>query len=603
LVAATQTLRGLDSGLLSDCSWQRRHRLLLAIAASNVTVAVVYGATTRHGWGLWLDAAIALLGCLAAATPGLGRRPREIGVVIAFLTSGVIQNRYVGNLAGLWAAYVLLLSIYQDWLPIAAGLIGAMALPILAAISPDTLTAWRAYQTEDPEFGSILRLIGVTASALVALVTWRANGAVNRDRLTGLATRGVAERRLEGALERGGRPAALVCDVDAFRLVCDGLPRSEGDALIRDVGRRVRATCRAGDLVATAGGAKYIVVLHQDTGSFEAAALGQRIRRAVSEQPFAAAGSEVPMSMSVGIAACSGEHQASDLLQSADRAMQRAKARGGNTVVVAEQEASGAQRSARGVLAADLHHALERDELVGAEALVRWQHPTRGLLGPGAFLPFAELHPRLNAGIGSATARMVFAQIAAWDRELPDALPMGVALNVAPSRLREPGLLDEMRTMLDSAGVDPRRVIVELTESAVMSLDVDASALVGELEELGVHIALDDFGTGHSSLAHLRDFPLHEVKIDRSFIAQIATSRTDQVVVRSVLAIAGEFEARAVVEGVETEEQREALLALDPRLLAQGFLFAPPLTAEELTGLLCGGATLPRETLHRRIPA
>jgi diguanylate cyclase (GGDEF)-like protein len=530
----------------------------------------------------------------------------------------VIQNRYVGNLAGLWAAYVLLLSIYQDWLPIAAGLIGAMALPILAAVSPDTLTAWRAYQTEDPEFGSILRLIGVSASALVALVTWRANGAVNRDRLTGLATRGVAERRLEGALERGGRPATLVCDVDAFRLVCDGLPRSAGDALIRDVGRRVRATCRAGDLVATAGGAKYIVVLHQDTGSFEAAALGQRIRRAVSEQPFAAAGSEVPMSMSVGIAACGGEHQASDLLQSADRAMQRAKARGGNTVVVAEQEASGAQSSARGVLAADLHRALERDELtmlyqpivqlrsgriVGAEALVRWQHPARGLLGPGAFLPFAELHPRLNAGIGSATARMVFAQVGAWDRELPDALPMGVALNVAPSRLREPGLLDEMRTMLDSAGVDPRRVIVELTETAVMSLDVDASALVGELEELGVHIALDDFGTGHSSLAHLRDFPLHEVKIDRSFIAQVATSRTDQVVVRSVLAIAGEFEARAVVEGVETEEQREALLALDPRLLAQGFLFAPPLTAEELTGLLRSGATLPRRTLHRHAMA
>jgi EAL domain-containing protein (putative c-di-GMP-specific phosphodiesterase class I) len=280
---------------------------------------------------------------------------------------------------------------------------------------------------------------------------------------------------------------------------------------------------------------------------------------------------------------------------------------------VAEQHPLADRRATRGVLAADLHSAIERDELtmlyqpivelgsgviVGAEALVRWAHPTRGLLGPGAFLPFAELHPRLNAGVGRATARMVFEQIARWDRELPGSLPLGVALNLSPSRLREPGLSDELRAMLDRAGADPRRLIVELTEGAVMSLDIDAPLILSEFEELGVRTALDDFGTGHSSLAHLRDFPLHEVKIDRSFVAQVATSRTDQVVVRSVLAIAREFGAGVVVEGIETEEQRQALLELDLTLLAQGFHFAPPLTAEELTGLLRDGAALPREALH-----
>jgi diguanylate cyclase (GGDEF)-like protein len=618
LVALGQSIRGFDSGLLSDASWQRRHRLLLGIAASNAALAVVYGATTRHGSGLWIDAAIALFGFLLAANPALGRRPREIGVVIILFTAGAIENRYIGNLTGLGAAYVLLLAVYQDWVALAAGAIGGLVMPLIAALSPDTLLAWRAFQREDPEVGALLRLIGVAGSAAVAVLTWRANGAVSRDRLTGLATRGVAERRLQGALDRGRRPVAVVCDVDAFGLVCEGLPQSTGDELIRAVGLRLRAASRAGDLVASAGGAKYIVVRSQDTEAGDALALGQRLAAAIVREPFIADDIVVPMSVSVGVATAEGEHDASDLLQSADVAMQGAQGRGGDSAVLAGCTPSDRRRDARGVLAADLHRALARGELtmmyqpivelatgaiVGAEALVRWQHPTRGLLGPGTFVPFAERHPRLNAGVGRAVAGMVFAQVAAWDRELPGELPLGVAINVSPSRLREPGLHDEMRDMLDAAGVDPGRLIVELTEGAVMSLDIDAPAIVSELEELGVRTALDDFGTGHSSLAHLRDFPLREVKVDRSFISQIASSRTDQVVVRSVLAIAAEFGATVVVEGVETEEQRRALLDIDPTLLAQGFHFAPPLTADELTDLLRTHERLPRSALHLHAPA
>jgi diguanylate cyclase (GGDEF)-like protein len=601
---------GLDGTLLTDAAWNRRHLVVAALTTVNAVGAVVLGVTAPHGSGLWVEV-VALVAALTVAwIPKLGRRPRELAIVGALLLCAALQNRYGANFSSLSAVYILGIAVYQDWLPLAAALVGILILPLLAIFTPETLEEWRSFQEESPTTGAFVRTLGVYLAAGVAVLVWRANGVAARDGLTGLATRGLAERRLSQALRNGRHPAVLVCDVDAFRLVADDVPRASADALIRDVGRRLRDVAWESDrLLAAGGGARYILLALQDDDAEDAEQLARRCCELVGSRPFAVDGAEIPLTASVGVAAGQPGDEATDLLRAAEVAMRRAKWRGDPAVAVADEELLGRRPRADGPITAELRRALARDELVlhyqplvsmasgeilGAEALVRWEHPTRGLLAPDTFLPATELHPWLNAELNRRVARDVMRQVARWDSELPGRLPLGVSMNLTPTRLNEPSIRSNLLAGLDAAGVDASRITIEITESALMDLDIDAPEVLRGIAALGIRIALDDFGTGHSSLARLRDFPLHEIKIDRSFVPGVLEAGTDRALVAAVLAIANEFGALVVVEGVETDDQRQALLGMRQDVLAQGFYFAASMPAEAFTALLEAKAALPR---------
>ncbi len=601
---------GLDGGLLTDAAWRARHLIVAGIATVNGALAIALSAAESHDGWLWVQAA-ALVATLAVAwAPLRPRRPRELAIAVAFLLCAALQNHYVANLSTLSGAYVLLIAVYQDWLPLAASLVGILALPALAIVSPDSLASWKSFQAESPGTGALVRTLGVYVAAGVAVLVWRANGVAARDGMTGLATREHAERRLSRALRDGRRPAVLIGDVDVFRLVADELPRAGSDALIRDVGQRLRAAVRDDAvIVAAGGGARYILVRLDDTSAAEGTALARRWCETVGHDTFAVADAEVPLTISVGVALGSPEDAASDLLRAAELAMRRAKWGGDPAVAIADEELLGRRLRPDRPITAQLRRALEHDELVihyqpfvaiatgeivGAEALVRWQHPTRGLLPPSAFLPAGELHPWLNVQISRFISSTVLAQIARWDRDMPGRMPLGVSINLAPSRLKDPSLRAAVAAALDEAHVDPDRLIIELTEGAIMDFESDAPTALAGLAGLGVRIALDDFGAGHSSLAHLRDFPLHVVKVDKSFVAGVVTRPSDQAVIAAVLAIAEQFGATVVVEGVETDDQRQALVAMAPDVIAQGYHFAHPMPAAEFEALLADGLGLPR---------
>jgi diguanylate cyclase (GGDEF)-like protein len=603
---------GLDGGLLTDAAWHGRHLIVAGIASVNGGLAIAFSAAKPHDAWMWLQAVALVVALAVAWAPLRARRPRELAIVVAFLLCAALQNHYVANLSTLSGAYVLLIAVYQDWLPLAASLVGILALPALAIVAPDSLASWKSFQAESPGTGALVRTLGVYVAAGVAVLVWRANGVAARDGMTGLATREHAERRLSRALRDGRRPAVLIGDVDVFRLVADELPRAGSDALIRDVGQRLRAAVGNGNgavIVAAGGGARYILVRLDDTSADEGTALARRWCEAVGHATFAVADAEVPLTISVGVALGSPEDAASDLLRAAELAMRQAKWGGDPAVAIADEELLGRRLRPDRPITAQLRRALERDELVihyqpfvaiatgeivGAEALVRWQHPTRGLLAPSAFLPAAELHPWLNVQMSRYISGAVLAELADWDRDMPGRLPLGVSINLAPTRLKDPSLRAAVAAALDEARVDPGRLIIELTEGAIMDFESDAPKALADLAGLGVRIALDDFGAGHSSLAHLRDFPLHVVKVDKSFVAGVVTRPSDQAVIAAVLAIAEQFGATVVVEGVETEEQRQALAAMAPDVIAQGYHFARPMPPAEFETLLAEGLGLPR---------
>ena len=336
LKSSSQWIRSLDGCLLSDDSWRRRHLAICALLTVNALVVAPWSILAPHGTGLWPELAALAASLAVAWFGGLERRPRELGVVAGLLLCAAIQNRYIANLSSVAAAYVVLLAIYQDWLPVAVGVAGTLILPILAVADPQALNQWRAFEREAPLTGALARFLGVCLAASAVLLVWRANGAASRDMLTGLATRELAERRLGLALNEGRRPAALICDVDAFRLAANDLPRHRSNELIRRVGRRLSRAASEMDLVVAAGGgAKYLVVCTSDRSETEVRELGRRLREAVTRAPFLIGGDAIPLTVSVGMAIARQADDAGDLLRAADMAMLRAKGRGEAAIVLA----------------------------------------------------------------------------------------------------------------------------------------------------------------------------------------------------------------------------------------------------------------------------
>ncbi|MCZ7525317.1 MAG: EAL domain-containing protein [Acidimicrobiia bacterium] len=422
------------------------------------------------------------------------------------------------------------------------------------------------------------------------------------DDLTGLPNRVLLVDRLSVALERarrsGTRVGVLFLDLDHFKLVNDGLGHDAGDRLLVAVARRVAGTLRAGDTLARFGGDELVIVCEGG----DPATVADRVLRALRAPFRLDETTEVPISASVGIVVDDGTAGPHDLLRDADVAMYEAKRSGRGRAATFESRLGTTARRRLGTASA-LSRALDRGELrvhyqpairiadgevVGVEALVRWEVPGYGLADPDDFIGIAE-ETGLVAAIGEWVAAESARQLARWDRAVPGAAGLIAWHNVSAVQLDHPDrLVAGVRDAAAAAGLTPDRLGVEITESSLVRDPEQAVAALQALREVGVHVAIDDFGVGYSSLAHLRRLPVDVLKIDRSFVADLGRDADAAALVSSIVGLAHNLGLAAVAEGVETAEQL-ALLRRAGCEQAQGYYLLPPTEADELTRVLATG--------------
>jgi len=426
------------------------------------------------------------------------------------------------------------------------------------------------------------------------------------DPLTGLPNRGLLIDRLEQALARrgrgGGSLAVLFLDVDRFKLVNDGLGHGAGDELLRAVASRLLQVVRPSDTVARFGGDEFVIVCEEATDEPTAMSLANRICTSLGDH-MDVGGRRMQVTVSVGIVLADASRTDPEaVLRDADAAMYRAKERGRARVELFDSSLRERVMERLDAEAA-LRQAIERDELrlvfqpevsladgtvVGVESLLRWQHPEKGLLTPGAFLPMAE-ETGLIVPMGTWALEQACMHATEWRGNHRDAPPFVVWVNLSARQLCEPGLSDRVADILTKTGADPEMVGIEITESVLME-DIDAvGAALRALETLGLKLAIDDFGTGFSSLSYLKQFPVHMLKVDQSFVAGLGQDDGDSAIVRAVIELAHSLGLTCVAEGVETAQQMAALRRLGCDA-AQGYYFDRPGSPAAISALLGTGS-------------
>ncbi len=481
-------------------------------------------------------------------------------------------------------------------------------VPVVVLVSDDdetlALSAIRG-GAQDVVVRSLLDGPGLVRSLGFAVERERTGNELARqamhDPLTGLPNRVLLRDRLDQALGRLGRRAetvgVLVLDLDGFKAVNDALGHEVGDLLLIAVARRLTGVLRSGDTAARVGGDEFVILCEDVRGAHQAVAVAQRIAAALAE-PVSAGAGEAHVRASIGIALASGPGtQAEALLRDADAAMYRAKQHGGTYEVFDEEMRARARQ--RLDLEDDLRRGLDEGEftlhyqpvfrlrsgsIVATEALLRWAHRSRGLIGPGEFLDVAE-DAGLMFPIGAWAINSAARQAAMWAADRQGSEPAVVSANLSPRQVLHGDTVTVVKDALDASGADPATLCLEFTEAAVMANQVRAGRVLRGIKELGCRLAIDDFGTTQSSLRLLEQLPVDTVKIDRSFITGMAESHEEAAIVAAVIGLAHAFGLEAVAEGVETLSQVDRLRALGCDA-AQGHYFASAQPAGDLTGLL-----------------
>ncbi|MGI8548942.1 MAG: putative bifunctional diguanylate cyclase/phosphodiesterase, partial [Gemmatimonadaceae bacterium] len=404
---------------------------------------------------------------------------------------------------------------------------------------------------------------------------------------------------LARAPRNGRRVAVLFLDLDNFKTVNDSLGHAEGDRLLVVAARRLATCVRAGDTIARLGGDEFAVLVEDADMPDDATALAERIIAAFAV-PFPLGGSPLVATVSVGIATSVHSATSCALLRNADAAMYRAKADGKGRHAMFEP-AMHVAALMRLQLDSELRQAIDANEfeleyqpivrfdtgeITAVEALVRWRHPERGTVAPGAFIAAAE-DTGIIVPLGRWVLREACMQAQRWCDAYADGPPLGVTVNLSGQQLRSPDIYDDVRTALNDSGLDPARLVLEITESVLMQHTEVTLAKLRAFKSLGVRLAIDDFGTGYSSLAYLQRFPVDILKMDKTFVNGVAEGEGDAVIARTILALGKALGLRCVAEGVETVEQRDALRALGCEY-AQGYLFAPSLSADAASAMIAG---------------
>jgi len=428
----------------------------------------------------------------------------------------------------------------------------------------------------------------------------------HHDSLTDLANRVLLNERLEHALGRihvEEMVAIHHVDLDQFKAVNDTFGHPAGDKLLKLVADRLRGLVRETDTIARMGGDEFVIVQAPIPEPADATSLAQRVIKLISE-PYDIDGQQAIIGASIGIAVGPGDGLSSDkLLRNADLALYRAKGDGRGTFRFFEP-AMDQQMQSRRIMEQDLRKALPAgefelhyqpvvnlasNEISGYEALIRWNHPTQGMVAPDAFIPLAE-EIGFIVPLGEWVIRQACATAARWPRET------SVAVNISAVQFRSPGLMQVIIGALAASGLSPTRLEIEITETVLLQDKQATLAILHQLRALGVAIAMDDFGTGYSSLTYLQSFPFDKIKIDRSFIRNITQNASSLNIVRAVAALANGMGMTATAEGVETREQLDRI-ASEGCTEMQGFLFCKPLPAAEIERLFHSG----REA--RKVPA
>lgn len=431
-----------------------------------------------------------------------------------------------------------------------------------------------------------------------------------RDSLTGLPNRALFAELLQHAVQHAERSATqfalLSLDLDNFKTINESLGHSRGDRLLVEVAKRLQGLMPESDTIARIGGDEFDIILERREGTPWVDLMAQRMIDALAE-PIELDGQSIYVGMSIGIALYPADGTDPETLQShADAALHQAKAQGRGVLRFFSPELSSRARS-RLTLEADLRQAIERQELVlhyqpqidlqngrvvGLEALVRWQHPVRGMVPPGEFIAFAE-ESGLVVRIGDWVLQEAARQISAWTAA--GLAPPQVAVNVSAVQLSRGHLLEAVQHCLAASGIAPQQLELEITESFIM-LDRDRSLQsLAELKALGVRLSIDDFGTGYSSLAYLQQLEVHKLKVDMSFVRDMTTNRGNASIVRAVVAMGHSLGLEVVAEGVETPDQAGHLRRLHCNAM-QGYLVSRPLPAEQMTTFMQTFAPLPVDT-------
>jgi len=423
------------------------------------------------------------------------------------------------------------------------------------------------------------------------------------DTLTGLPNRAFFIERLESAIElakqcEGYLFAVLFLDLDRFKVVNDSLGHMVGDQLLLSITSRIKTCLRSGDTVARLGGDEFTILLEDIKDVSEAKRVASRIQEQL-RLPFKLSGNEVFTTASIGIALSVADYNRPEqILRDADMAMYRAKTRGKARYEVFDI-AMHSSAMALLHLETDLRRAIERQEfrlhyqpiisldsgmISGFEALVRWQHPERGLVSPAEFIPMAE-ETGLIVAIGSWVICEACRQMHVWQVQFPADLPLAISVNISGKQFSQPDLSEQIERILQETNLDPRSLKLEITESAIVENAEAATVMLARLRQLGIQLYMDDFGTGYSSLSYLHRFPTDMLKIDRSFVSRMSFDNENAEIVRTIVTLAHNLGMSVTAEGVETAEQLALLKALKCEY-GQGYFFSKPMDSEAATALI-----------------
>jgi diguanylate cyclase (GGDEF)-like protein len=415
----------------------------------------------------------------------------------------------------------------------------------------------------------------------------------HHDALTDLPNRVLLQDRLEQAVTRlpmGERLAVLCLDLDGFKTVNDTLGHPVGDTLLKAVAQRLRSCVKKSDTVARLGGDEFAIlqVAIEDVG--DVTSLAENIIQSI-HAPYDLDHQQVNVGVSIGIALAPNDGaDPNQLLKHADLALYRAKAEGRGSYDFFEPEMDLRMR-ARREMELDLRKALsngefevyyqplvnmQRNEVCGFEALLRWHHPYRGMVSPAEFIPVAE-DIGLIVPIGEWALRRACSEAAGWPHDIK------IAVNLSPAQFKSQNLVQSVVSALAASGIGGHRLELEITESALLQNNDTTLATLGQLRTLGVQISMDDFGTGYSSLGYLQNFPFDKIKIDRSFINNLSNGHGSLAILRAIITLANSLGMRTIAEGVETSEQLETVRA-EGCTEMQGYLFSPPCPASEIAG-------------------
>jgi diguanylate cyclase (GGDEF)-like protein len=582
-----------QGGMLPAHLLERRHRTIVAVLAAHVPALLAFG--LARGYPLWhvlVDIAPVVMLTGLAMLPRTPLRLRIVAACLGLVTcSAMLVHLWGGVIEAHFHFFVMigLLTLYQDWLPFLV----AIGYVVVHHGVFGVLEAHSVYSNPEavqhPWRWALIHGGFVLAASLTHIASWRTNEQqLLRDPLTGLPSRLLLMSRLQSALtriERTGRGVAvLFIDLDRFKVVNDSLGHHAGDRLLIAVTERLRKAVRRHEMPARFGGDEFVLVCEDVDDPQDAVAVAERLLKALA-LPFDFQDGRAFVAGSIGIALTNDPHASpSDLVRDADAAMYRAKEAGGGRWSIFDQIVRD-RAVARQAIEGDLRNAIAQDELVvhfqpeiavatgdivGVEALVRWERPGAGLVPPGEFIPIAE-ETGLIVPIGAWVMREACMQA----MRLFDDGRIVVRVNVSARQLAEPGLTATVAEALAASGLPPERLCLEVTESVVLEDGDRSVAALQALRDIGVGVSLDDFGTGYCSLSYLRRLPIDSLKIDRSFVRGLGNEADDDSIVTSVIDLARSLGVSVVAEGVETEEQLAGLRARGCDTV-QGFLFARP---------------------------